>query len=805
LTGGGAGLECREKFQGYPLKKIILLAAFLLLISPASLAVPAEHVVTLDLGTRPEAWTAQDNAVPPSAAQGGGVEFFCQFGEGFNRAYWDRKLGTDLSSATCLELDLTCEFPEALQSLNIYLKSGKGWFVGQKRIAEAGRQRVIFPRNSFAEQGGPSGWQKIEAFRLSPWRGQPKNTRLIVHSITARLGGVVVIEGTSSVGEHGERRMAQRVTRLVSDWLADLGIGHDVVTDDHAPNALRTARVAILPYNSEPKSAELKALTTFVKGGGKLLVCYSASADLAKLMHMRIGPYERAETSGRWSAFRFVNPAEWNVPERVVQDSGNIMPALPADESASVIAWWENRHGSRTPSAAWTASPQGLWLAHVLQDEDIANKRRMLLGLLGKFAPEVWPQAAQQAYYRAGAVGGATSFAASRARLANDEAKLGEADRLHANLSVLYREGRYSEVVDQAAVLNRLLTEAYSATQSAPKNEFRGVWEHNGVGWYPGDWARTCRELKESHLTAVFGNMLWGALAHYPSDVLPRSATFQRYGDQVEAAVKAAHANGLQFHCWAVCWNPGASAPTDFMTRLQKAGRLQQNAEGKNMPWLSPHHLDNVEMLLKAYEELAQRYPLDGLHLDYVRFGERSVDYSPTARLAFEAWRGGTAFGWPKCAEPGGKLAREFELFRAETITAFVREVSKRVRAARPGIKISAAVFAGYPECVTQVGQDWAAWLKHGYVDFVCPMNYTEDTNLFLARTAQHLALPNATGKIYEGLGIAALECRLRPDQAIAQIVGLRKLGATGFVFFDLSQPLHDDILPYLRMGVLKE
>jgi len=32
----------------------------------------------------------------------------------------------------------------------------------------------------------------------------------------------------------------------------------------------------------------------------------------------------------------------------------------------------------------------------------------------------------------------------------------------------------------------------------------------------------------------ILPNMLWGGLAHYPSDVLPPSAQFRKYGDQIE-------------------------------------------------------------------------------------------------------------------------------------------------------------------------------------------------------------------------------------------------------------------------------
>lgn len=773
----------------------------------ACAALPPESVVRLDVANNPALWKDHEHSPLPQAREGGGVEFNCPFGEGATRVYWDHAINADLSAATCIELDLDCDHPEAMQSLGLYLKSGKGWFSSHTRLAMPGRQRVIFPRSEFAVEAMPDGWQHIEAVRISPWRGQARNTRLVVHRIAARRGGVVVVQGAASVGNREERKAAERITRLVREWLITLGIGYEVVKDDDAATALKNARVAMLPYNPTPPARELKTLTALLQRGGKLMVFYSGSEALAQAMHFKLGTYQRTETPGRWSSFSFTDPAAWSVPARVYQESSNILPVLPADDSANVIAWWENRQGGRTTSPAWTASAQGLWMAHILQDEDLANKRRMLLGLLGRLDPDIWPQAAQQAIYRAGCMAGAPSYAVTRANLATALAgeQLTEADRLYASLPVLFKARRYPEVVDQALALDRTITTAYASAQPSQRNEFRGVWEHTGLGLYPGDWSHTCRELAAAHINALFANMLWGGLAHYPGTLLPTSLSCRRYGDQLDAAVKAAHANGLQFHCWATCWNPG-NAPDEFLVKLKKAGRLQQTADGRIMPWLSPAHPDNIAMLLQAYEEVARRYPLDGLHLDYIRYNDRGVDFSPAARRAFEQWRGrGPLTDWPRCAINGGTLSQEFEHFRVETITSFVREVSRRVHAVRPNIKISTAVFAGYPECVRNVGQDWGAWLKNGYVDFVCPMNYTDDTPLFLSRTAAHFALPGAAGRVYEGLGIAASESQLRPDQAIEQIIGLRKLGATGFMFFDLSRPLRDEILPYLRLGVLKE
>ena len=787
--------------------KLPILFTVILVGSILHAALPPESLVRLDTPNQPSAWKEHESSPSPKAQSNDGVEFLCPFGGSATRTYWDHAVKANLSAATCIELDLECDHPEALQALGLYLQSGKGWFASSVPLSVPGRQRLIFPRSDFRSESKPDGWQRIEAVRLSPWRGATQDARLVLHSITARLGGLVLVQGTASTTSADERKIAERLTRMLRDWLNILGVGYDIVKDEDAAAALKYARVALLPYNPQPPSRETKALLSFLKGGGKLMVCYGSDATLAQAMHFKLGTYQKTETPGRWSSFSFTDPAGWSVPARINQESSNILPVLPADDSASVIAYWENSSGVRTTSPAWTTSAQGLWMAHILQDEDLANKRRMLLGLLGRLDPEIWPQAAVQAAYRAGCLADAPSYSAARTKLAAALTgdRLVETDRLYASLATFFKARRYPDVVDQASALDLTMTTAYAAAQPAKRNEFRGVWEHTGLGPYPGDWPRTCRELAAGHINALFANMLWGGVAHYPGTKLPRSISSQHYGDLLGDAVQAAHANGLQFHCWAICWNPG-HAPDDFLAKLKKAGRLQQTPDGQTMTWLSPSHPENVEMLLQAYEEVARRYPLDGLHLDYIRYSDRTVDFSPTARRAFEQWhKHGPVSNWPRSVITGGALAKEFEHFRADTITSFVREVSRRVRAARPGIKISAAVFAGYPDCVETVGQDWAAWLKNGYVDFVCPMNYTENVPLFLSRTAGHFALPGAAGHVYEGLGIAASESQLRPDQAIEQIVGLRKLGGTGYVFFDLSRPLRDEILPFLRLGVLRE
>lgn len=797
----------------YPLiGRLILFLLALMSCSPPAGAgtVLLENFSCADPAEARKAWLPKDVS-PPVVAVPGGVTFPCPFDGGIDRVYWDRAVTLNLERYTSLELDLTCDHPEALRSLTIYFKSGEGWYVWGQPLRRAGRQSISLLKEDASREGRPAGWHKIEAIRVSPWRGVPVAASLTLHALVAREDTLLLVRATTSARDANERAVAEKLTRRLGGWLDDLGLPYGSISDDDVEaGRLRGARVAVLPYNAHPSSRMLAALKAFLESGGKLMVSYGAEPRLAALMGMKLGRYARTDVPGRWSSMTFVDPSARYLPARVFQESFNIMPAHPAARDAKVIAWWEDAAGRRTRDPAWVASPQGVWMAHILQNDDVRNKQEMLLGLLGRLDPALWQAAARHRLNTAGQVDSYASLAAALegiGRLAGaDKTIRGLLDRAveqHRQMRTLYDEGRFIEVVEAGRTLRQVLTEAYARVQAPRTGEFRGVWEHEGVGWYPGDWNRTCRLLAGAGVTAVFPNLLWGGLAHYPSRALPQSYTARKLGDQAKACVEAAHKNGLEVHAWMVCWSL-QNAPDDFQLRMKKEGRLQVTAAGTTIPWLNPADPRNVDLAVAAVRELVTRHPVDGLHLDYVRYPNGNSCFSLVSRREFEKDRGRRVDDWPRAAAPGGPLAAEYQRWRAGRITAFVRAVSREVRALRPGVKVSAAVFGSYPDCIAGVGQDWGAWLREGLVDFVCPMTYTADAAAFAAQTQKHLLLPGAGGRVMPGLGVTADECQLAADQAIEQIVAARRLGAAGFMLFDMSHTLREDILPFLRMGLTR-
>lgn len=759
-----------------------------------------------------QAWRAIGGSPDPQRTADG-VVFNCPFDGDRERVYWDRAVSLDLSRYTSFELELTCDKPDALRTLMIYFKSGDGWFVWGQALKAGGRQRLVLPKQAFSTEGKPAGWQRIEAIRISPWRGTPANARLVLHRLDGRVDKLYVIQSVTSSPNAEERAVAERAADRMSRWLQSAGIPHAVLREDQlSADKLADSRLLILPYNARPTAPQLVLYRKHIAAGGKLIVCYSESEELASLMGVTLGEAISHREPGRLAGFQFENAASLHVPEKVYQQSWGLRIAQPQKGRGRVIARWINAEGKQQPEPAWLSTDNGYWMTHILLDDDRAGKEQLLAGLVGSIEPSAWIDVAREAANSCGKIDGFGSLsdtlngidklAQGHPGRAGIKALLEQATIEQQRMNKFYSAGNYVEAAEQGRVIRNLLGLAYSRAQRPPEKELRAVWDHDGVGWYPGDWDRTARELKAAGINTIFVNTLWAGLAHYPNRTVPLSNTAQRYGDQMKAALDAARANGLAIHAWVVLWQI-SNAPDEFQKRMKKEGRLQQDVDGNGLTWLNPAIPANQSYMLAAIEELARNYPVDGIHLDYVRFPSANACFSPASKDAFEAWLGHKVWPWPSAVRRGETLD-EFRRWRAGLITDFVRQARQVVRRANPNMKLSAAVWGGYPDTIPSIGQDWGLWLREGYLDFVCPMNYSEDTYKFSALTQKQLALPGAAGRIFPGIGVTASESQLRPDQVVEQIAIARRLGATGFSLYKLSQTLRQETLPLLREGAIR-
>jgi uncharacterized lipoprotein YddW (UPF0748 family) len=279
-------------------------------------------------------------------------------------------------------------------------------------------------------------------------------------------------------------------------------------------------------------------------------------------------------------------------------------------------------------------------------------------------------------------------------------------------------------------------------------------------------------------------NVLWGGTAHYASDVLPRSGTFEKYGDQLDQCCKAAQKFGLEVHVWKVNFNL-TTAPKQFIERMRREGRTQVSVKGAQLDWLCPSHPENRKLELESMLEAARKYPIAGLHFDYIRYPDAASCYCDGCRERFEKESGKSVENWPEDCHAGSRKD-EYNDWRCRQITALVAAVHDEAKKIRQEIKISAAVFGAYPDCRRLVAQDWPAWIEAGYLDFVCPMDYTESDDYFRALVKKQLELAEKT-PVYPGIGATATKINLSAEQVQKQIGIARELGAGGFSIFNFD------------------
>ncbi len=369
----------------------------------------------------------------------------------------------------------------------------------------------------------------------------------------------------------------------------------------------------------------------------------------------------------------------------------------------------------------------------------------------------------------------------------------------------------------QALILNARseVSKAYALVQEAPKAaEERALWAHHGDGVRGSDgkkamsWKEALPEIRARGFNTIVPNVLWSGLAYYPSKLVNTKLQYAPQADYLRELLDAAKPLGMKVIAWKVMWQ----FPIDWLTTadtmepFKKAGRLQVDLKGETKNWLCPSLKINRDFEVAAIQELVTDYEVDGMHLDYIRYGGSDVCFCDHCRVAFEKRSKKKVVAWPADAAPGGSRATEYDDFKRDNITSIVREIRAAVKKARPACELSAAVFPSPGMARTAVYQDWPRWVNEGLLDMVATMTYTEDAESFKSQVTQQRAITQGKVRLLPGIRLTYdKEKSLDLQSTVDQIKAVRELGLPGFVGFEYRDPLQDSLLPWLSAGLLGE
>lgn len=270
----------------------------------------------------------------------------------------------------------------------------------------------------------------------------------------------------------------------------------------------------------------------------------------------------------------------------------------------------------------------------------------------------------------------------------------------------------------------------------SPPSEVRALWVTRWNWSDPADIDGILDDALEAGFNTVFFQVRGNADSYYPSAIEPwaRSLTGTLGGDPgwdpLDHAIVGAHARGLELHPWLntfPAWS-GTTPPTESSPRhilLSHPEWRVAGTDGVPAPYqegylfVSPGIEAVRAHVATVAADIAARYAIDGLHLDYIRYPGASYSHDALSEAAFASYQAG-----------GGGL--DWNGWQREMVIDTAARVRDAVRDARPGTPVTAAVWGIYDDLWAwnssegrdDYHQDSVAMVQRGVVDAIVPMIY---------------------------------------------------------------------------------
>lgn len=258
----------------------------------------------------------------------------------------------------------------------------------------------------------------------------------------------------------------------------------------------------------------------------------------------------------------------------------------------------------------------------------------------------------------------------------------------------------------------------------SPKHEMRAVWlaTIGGIDWPRSHSAyaqkqelrQTLDLLQQAGINTVFFQTRVRATTIYPSSLEPwdvcltgKAGQSPDY-DPLQFCINECHQRGMQLHAWIVTIPVGKWNAQGCKQLRQRYPRLIRKIGDEG--YMNPEMTETGDYLARCCAEVVDRYDVDGIHLDYIRYPET----------------------WPL------RVSREQG---RQYITSIVRKIHQSVKSSKPWVMLSCSPIGKHDDlqrqrsngwnAYTTVCQDAQGWLRDGWMDALFPMMYFQGQQFF--------------------------------------------------------------------------
>lgn len=340
--------------------------------------------------------------------------------------------------------------------------------------------------------------------------------------------------------------------------------------------------------------------------------------------------------------------------------------------------------------------------------------------------------------------------------------------------------------------------------------QVRGVWVHlfDDTLKSPAGVEQMLDEAAGAGLDSVFVQVARRHDAYYRSDVLPATSDpgLTPGFDVLQAVIDGAGPRGLAVHAW-ITVTP-ALHPQYDPDRLPPDHLWRTHGPDSTEPWMTVSHagvrsleyLDPGLLEVRAHTaavvaEIASRYPIAGVHLDYVRYDGAEWGYHPRALERYRADTGRTERPAPD--DP------TWSAWRRDQTAAIMVAARAALGEHRPQALLSVAVIAQGPgpsgspggfvgtRAYALMQQDWTGWVELGLADLVIPMAYHREAvaqqREWYRQWVDHAAELHERHQARRAVAVG-IGAWLNPLEASLEQARLASAATAGFVVFSYQQ-----------------
>lgn len=263
----------------------------------------------------------------------------------------------------------------------------------------------------------------------------------------------------------------------------------------------------------------------------------------------------------------------------------------------------------------------------------------------------------------------------------------------------------------------------------------------------------------------------------------------------LQTAIEEARRNGVRLHAYVNVlpgWHGLADPPLHSGQHwVQNPDWFMVDRTGRRMDstrwysFLNPAHPEVQRHLRRLFKELAG-FPLDGIHLDYIRYPDDFHEFAPAlfpeadkAELKAHCDFSYDPFSLDQFGADPAEKHEAWNRFRREAVTELVRGLSESVRQVQPELVLSASIIAR-PDKRPETFQQGVRWGREKLLDWVVPMIYsTRGFEETLEWNRRRLGRHRSRERL-----IAGIYAKHPAELIVSQVRAARKSGVRGVALF---------------------